>query len=39
MSFEVFPEVGTNGSVPFVAYLDVAEACSATALASASASV
>lgn len=39
MPFKVFPEVGTNDFLAFVAYLNVAETCSATAMTSASASV
>lgn len=39
MPFKGFPEVGTNDFLAFVAYLNVAEACSATAMTSTSARV
>lgn len=39
MLFKGFPEVGTNDFLAFVAYLNVAEACSAVAMTLNSASV
>lgn len=39
MPFKGFPDMGANDFLAFVAYLNVAEACSATAMTSVSASV